>query len=89
MIHVNFTPSTIFLTREIIAFTKYHLFRVHPFTYVSANQWGTIRTNYNVVKSIVYQLREGVCNLFAQRCQISFIFCRHVPIVIVAILIVS
>jgi hypothetical protein len=32
---------------------------------------------------------ERVCNLFAQRCQISFTFYDPGPIVIVAILIVS
>jgi hypothetical protein len=38
IVHVNFTSPAIFLTYRVVAYTKYYLFRMYPFTYVSANQ---------------------------------------------------
>jgi hypothetical protein len=38
ILHVNFTSSTVFLTREIIVSTKRYSLRANHFIYVSANQ---------------------------------------------------
>src|SRR5918912_700798 len=45
---------TVFLTIKVIAFTKYHLFWIYHFTYVSANQCGNIERWYRVFKSLKF-----------------------------------
>jgi hypothetical protein len=73
MIHVNLTPSTVFLTIKVItSSTKWYSLVANSFTYVSANQWGTLEQKQEVVKTIGYQFREGV--IFTQNCQIPFPF---------------
>jgi hypothetical protein len=51
------TSSTIFLTKRVIAFTKQYFLGVYPFTYVSANQWGTDSKERMSLKTI--ESREG------------------------------
>jgi anthranilate/para-aminobenzoate synthase component II len=51
----------------------------NSFTYVFTNQWGTLEQKCKVIKNIGLQLREGA--LFIQKVKI--------PIVIVAVLVVS
>jgi hypothetical protein len=66
-----YNTCSISLALKVITLTKDHLFRIHSFTYVSANQWGTLKHSAMSLKVLSLNIGRG-CNLFTQKCQNHF-----------------
>jgi len=53
IMHVNPTSSTVFLTIKVItSSTKWYSLKASSFTYVYANQWGTLKQNITSLKTL-------------------------------------
>jgi hypothetical protein len=62
MIQANLIFSTVFLTYRVIAFTKYYLLSIYPFTYFSANRYKTklVRELKDLIKTMIYKIGGSI-----------------------------